>query len=73
MGTSLDIMLAYNMAFLFPVQIACCPLLRVQYPASSLPAGIIHPEMLRKAYRCTGTLLKILLLLIPFMLKYVQL
>jgi len=61
------------MSFLFPEKIACCPLLRVQYPACSLPAGIIHPEMLGKAYGCTGTLLQILLLLIPFMLKYVQL
>jgi hypothetical protein len=39
----------HNIPFLFPVKIACCPLLRVQYPACNLPAGIIRPEMLGKA------------------------
>jgi hypothetical protein len=73
MGTRLDIMFLHNMLFLFPVKIACYILQRVQYPAYSLPARVTRPEMLGKVYRRTGTLLRILLLLIPFMFKYVQL
>jgi hypothetical protein len=75
MRTRLDYMFLHNMPFLFPEKIACYTLLLVcvQYPPCSLPAGFIRPEILGKEYRRTGTLLRILLLLIPLMLRYVQL